>query len=559
MPSGIVLIGRNEVTDQTSFIDLKLEQSATPPMSSLQAPDAPVRQIQPRTPSARKSPRNIKKHGSDFFRTKPLNFLSGPPETVVIGGRAYFPLVAHAFDAAGIKQILIIGWGSQGPAQAQNLRDTLKAIRRDDIKVCVGLRDNSPSISKAKEAGFSEEDGTLGHYLSLAQKSDLVICLMADGGMVSEYKSIFEALKQGAIIGISHGFLAGYLETIGEEFPKNHDVIMVAPKGMGPSVRALYEQGWNKEGAGINSSVAIKARSESRFALVRDVANAWSIAIGSPVTFSTDFISEVISDLFGERSMLLGGLWATAEALFGYYNQRGDDLKTCFELASSGITGTVTNRLSAMGIRGFRENLLRRHVPHFDRGYALGYPVFDRVMDCIYRDVSSLQEIASVIEETQKLKDHPMKNIENVSLMWQTARVRQLYGKEVVMSEDLAFSAGIYVGGQIAQLHTLLQHGHCVSETGNETSIEAWDSLTPYMHARGVGYMVDNCSITARLGTRRWGPVFQTQLARALSKPTPGEKEVTEVMRTFHDGPLHHDLDILMAHRPSVRISVPLN
>ena len=70
------------------------------------------------------------------------------------------------------------------------------------------------------------------------------------------------------------------------------------------------------------------------------------------------------------------------------------------------------------------------------------------------------------------------------------------------------FTAGVYVANMMATLQTLREKGHQWSEICNESIIEAVDSLNPYMHARGVAFMVDNCSFTARLGTRKWGPRF---------------------------------------------------
>ena len=80
--------------------------------------------------------------------------MAGQPEYIVRGGRDKFPLVGDAFAAAGVKQVGFIGWGSQGPAQSQNLRDTIRAIgKQDDVKVCVGLREGSGSWKEAEAAG----------------------------------------------------------------------------------------------------------------------------------------------------------------------------------------------------------------------------------------------------------------------------------------------------------------------------------------------------------------------------------------------------------------------
>src|SRR5215475_10612667 len=83
-------------------------------------------------------------------------------EFIVRGGRNLFPLLPKAFD--GIKQIGVIGWSSQGPAQAQNLRDSLEGT---DIKVKIGLRPGSSSAKEAAEAGFTEDNGTLGEMFQV--------------------------------------------------------------------------------------------------------------------------------------------------------------------------------------------------------------------------------------------------------------------------------------------------------------------------------------------------------------------------------------------------------
>ncbi|KAG6752304.1 hypothetical protein POTOM_044527 [Populus tomentosa] len=101
--------------------------------------------------------------------------------------------------------------------------------------------------------------------------------------------------------GISHGFLLGHLKSIGLDFPKNISVIAVCPKGMVPSVRRLYVQGKEINGAGINSDI---------------VALGWSVALGSPFTFATTLEQEYKSDIFGERGILLGAVHGIVESLF---------------------------------------------------------------------------------------------------------------------------------------------------------------------------------------------------------------------------------------------------
>ena len=173
--------------------------------------------------------------------------LDGVEESFLGGGRHLFKLLPKALS--GIEQIGVIGWGSQGPAQAQNLRESLEGT---GIRVAVGLRAGSESFAEARAAGFSEADGTLGEMFDVIRGSNLAILLISDGAQAQLYKTIFEALRPGATLGLSHGFLLAYLETVGERFPPNVNVIAVCPKGMGPSVRRLYEQGRKVNGAGVH-------------------------------------------------------------------------------------------------------------------------------------------------------------------------------------------------------------------------------------------------------------------------------------------------------------------
>ena len=159
-------------------------------------------------------------------------------ESVIKGGRDLFPLVHQALE--GVDQIGIIGWGSQGPAQAQNLRDSLEG---GSTRVKIGLRSGSASADEARTAGFTEENGTLGDMMDVVAESDVVILLISDAAQTELYPEVFAAMKPGSTLGLSHGFLLGHLDSVGDSFPDNINVIAVCPKGMGPSVRRLYVQG----------------------------------------------------------------------------------------------------------------------------------------------------------------------------------------------------------------------------------------------------------------------------------------------------------------------------
>ena len=225
---------------------------------------------------------------SKVFETEVIR-LGDTEERIVRGGRDKFALLPAAFE--GIKQIGVIGWGSQGPAQAQNLRESLEGT---GIRVKVGLRRNSGSARDAQEAGFTEANGTLGEMYDVIRESDMVLLLIADAAQAAQYKEIFAALRPGATLGLSHGFLLAHLENEGAAFPAGNNVIAVCPKGMGPSVRRLYVQGKEINGAGINSSFAVQQDIDGK---ATDQAIGWSVAIGAPYTFITTLKNEVKSDV----------------------------------------------------------------------------------------------------------------------------------------------------------------------------------------------------------------------------------------------------------------------
>ena len=275
--------------------------------------------------------------------------LDGVQESFLRGGRNLFPLLPKAL--AGISQIGIIGWGSQGPAQAQNLKESLAGT---GIRVAVGLRAGSESYAEAGKAGFSEAEGTLGEMFSVISKSDLVILLISDAAQAQLHKQVFEALRPGATLGVSHGFLLAYLETIGERFPSGVNVIAVCPKGMGPSVRRLYEQGREVNGAGINTSFAVEQDIDGR---ATDIALAWSVGLGAPYTFKTTMKSEVVSDLFGERSILLGAVHGVVEALYHRYLGEGATPEDAFNRACESLTGPIRQTVSRHGLIGVDEHL----------------------------------------------------------------------------------------------------------------------------------------------------------------------------------------------------------
>lgn len=193
-------------------------------------------------------------------------------------------------DLAELKDqvISIIGYGAQGRAQALNMRDS-------DVKVIVGLRPNGNSWKKAADDGFEPEPIT-----EAARKGTIVHILIPDLEQPEVYKKqILPNLEGGKTLGFSHGYNIHFKQIVP---PKNNDVIMIAPKSPGFRLRELYQQGF-----GVPSLVAVYQDYSKR---AKQKALAMCKAIGSTRAgvIETTFKDETESDLFGEQTVLVGGL-----------------------------------------------------------------------------------------------------------------------------------------------------------------------------------------------------------------------------------------------------------
>ncbi|MEC3979011.1 ketol-acid reductoisomerase [Amycolatopsis sp. H20-H5] len=467
-------------------------------------------------------------------------------EAIVRGGRHLFDRLPAAFD--GVRQIGVIGWGPQGSAQAQNLRDSLGAA----VRVTVGLRAGSASRPSARAAGFTEADGTLGEMFQVIASSELVVLLISDAAQASTYDEVFAALKPGTTLGLSHGFLLGHLTEEGRSFPADVDVIAVCPKGMGASVRALYVQGAEVNGAGINASFAVHQDVTGR---ATDRALGWSVALGAPYTFQTTLRSEYLSDISGERAILLGAVHGIVESLYRRYREHGMTAAEAFLRSAESVTGPISKTISKHGIDGVYRKLDADGKEVFAKAYSVAYPVGLELVHEIYDEVVVGNEVRSVVAAGARLARFPMGEIGR-SGMWQVGQ--QVRADRVDGGIPLdPFTAGVFCGVMMAQIDALIEAGHPYSEIVNESVIEAVDSLNPYMHARGVAYMVDNCSVTARLGARKWAPRFDYALTQQAYPAADGDQSVdTTPFKGFEDHVIHDVLRVCGQLRPSVDLFV---
>src|SRR5258708_35711994 len=185
------------------------------------------------------------------------------------------------------KKVTILGYGSQGHAHALNLHDS-------GMKVTVGLRKGGPSWDKAKKAGLK-----VAGVSEAVKSADIVMMLMPDEHIAATYKSDVEPhIKKGATLAFAHGFNIHY----GQVVPRaDLDVVMIAPKAPGHTVRSTYAAG-----GGVPMLIAVHQDASKK---ARDVALSYAAAIGGARAgvIETNFREETETDLFGDQTVLLGG------------------------------------------------------------------------------------------------------------------------------------------------------------------------------------------------------------------------------------------------------------
>ncbi|MEM9101376.1 MAG: ketol-acid reductoisomerase [Pseudomonadota bacterium] len=216
--------------------------------------------------------------------------------------KVYYDADAN-FESFDSKTVAIIGFGSQGHAHAMNLRDS-------GINVLVGLQPNSSSKKKAEAAGFTVKSPS-----EATQQADLVMFLIPDEKQAKVYDAeIANHLKSNATLAFAHGFNIHFKKIAPHS---QHDVIMIAPKGPGHTVRATYEKG-----GGVPCLIAIQQDISGQ---AKETALAYAAAIGGGRSgiIETTFKDETETDLFGEQAVLCGGLTALVQAGFETLTEAG--------------------------------------------------------------------------------------------------------------------------------------------------------------------------------------------------------------------------------------------
>ncbi len=230
--------------------------------------------------------------------------------------------------------VAVLGYGVQGPGQALNMRD-------NGVQVIVGQREGGASWERAVADGFVPGE-TLFSVEEAARRGTIIQYLLSDAGQAAMWPKVKECLNPGDAIYFSHGFSVVFKEQTGVIPPEDVDVILVAPKGSGTTVRRNF-----LDGSGINSSFAVFQDHTGR---ARQRTLATGIAIGSGYLFPTTFEKEVHSDLTGERGVLMGCLAGVMEAQYNLLRKHGHSPSEAFNETVEELTQSLIRLVAENGM-----------------------------------------------------------------------------------------------------------------------------------------------------------------------------------------------------------------
>jgi ketol-acid reductoisomerase len=260
--------------------------------------------------------------------------------TIDFGGVLEEVITAEEFPLERAREVLknetvaVLGYGVQGPGQSQNLRD-------NGINIIVGQREKSKSWDRAVADGFVPGK-TLFPIEAAAKKGTIIQNLLSDAGQKATWPQIKKCLNDGDALYFSHGFSITYKDQTGVIPPDFVDVILVAPKGSGTTLRTNF-----LEGSGLNSSFAIHQDYTGR---AKERTIALGIAIGSGYLFPTTFEKEVFSDLTGERGVLMGCLAGVMEAQYGLLRKHGHTPSEAFNETVEELTQSLIRLVAENGM-----------------------------------------------------------------------------------------------------------------------------------------------------------------------------------------------------------------
>ena len=297
----------------------------------------------------------------------------------------------------------------------QNLKD-------NGFNVIVGQRSGGASWDKAVADGWVAGE-TLFELAEATQQADVVMYLLSDAGQISAWPTVKENLNPGDTLYFSHGFGVTFNEQTGIVPPADVDVVLVAPKGSGRSLRTLFQQG-----KGLNSSYAIFQDVTGH---AKETATALGIGVGSGYLFETDFKKEVYSDLTGERGILMGAIAGLFEAQYNVLRKHGHSPSEAFNETVEELTQSLMPLVADNGMDWMYANTSttaqRGALDWRHKFREANTPLFEE----LYASVASGEEARVVIEANQKSDyreklDQELEALRN-SEIWQTGQqVRKL-------------------------------------------------------------------------------------------------------------------------------------
>lgn len=299
--------------------------------------------------------------------------------------RAEFPL-RKAKEVLKDETIAVIGYGVQGPGQALNLKD-------NGFNVIVGQRKNSKTWDKAVADGWVPGK-TLFEIEEACQKGTIIQYLLSDAGQIAVWPVVKKHLTPGKALYFSHGFGITYNDRTGIVPPADTDVILVAPKGSGTSLRRLF-----LEGRGLNSSYAIYQDATGR-AYERVIA--LGVGIGSGYLFETTFKKEVYSDLTGERGTLMGAIQGIFAAQYQTLRENGHTPSEAFNETVEELSQSLMPLIAENGMDWMYANCSttaqRGALDWWKRFRDAALPVFKE----LYEEVKTGREAQISIDSNSK-------------------------------------------------------------------------------------------------------------------------------------------------------------
>lgn len=296
-----------------------------------------------------------------------LNF-GGTEETVIT--RDEFPL-DKARKVLKEETVAVIGYGVQGPGQALNQKD-------NGINIIIGQRKNSGSWDKAVADGFVPGE-TLFEIEEALEKGTIICYLLSDAAQIEYWPKVKKYLTPGKALYFSHGFGITFSDRTGIVPPQDVDVVLVAPKGSGTSLRRMFLQN-----RGLNSSYAIYQDATGR---AKERVVALGIAIGSGYLFETDFKKEVYSDLTGERGTLMGAIQGIFAAQYDVLRKKGHSPSEAFNETVEELTQSLMPLIAENGMDWMYANCSttaqRGALDWWKRFRDITAPLFDELYDSV--------------------------------------------------------------------------------------------------------------------------------------------------------------------------------